>query len=66
VFLVPGFGAQGGTAADVRPAFRGDGLGAVVNSSRGLMFPSRAGDEPWERSVERAVKETITALAGKR
>src|SRR5260370_824758 len=36
LFLVPGFGAQGGTAADVLPAFRGDGLGAIVNSSRGL------------------------------
>src|SRR5262249_49913430 len=37
-FLVPGFGAQGGTADDVAPAFH-DGLGAVVNSSRGILFP---------------------------
>lgn len=37
-FLVPGYGAQGGTAADVVPAFNSDGLGAVVNSSRGVIF----------------------------
>jgi orotidine-5'-phosphate decarboxylase len=38
IFLVPGYGAQGGTAADVVPAFNDDGLGAVVNSSRGIIF----------------------------
>lgn len=37
-FLVPGYGAQGGTAADVRACFNEDGLGAVVNSSRGIIF----------------------------
>lgn len=36
-FLVPGYGAQGGTAADLRPCFNEDGLGAVVNSSRGII-----------------------------
>lgn len=36
-FLVPGYGAQGGTAADVRNNFNSDGLGAIVNSSRGIM-----------------------------
>ena len=36
-FLVPGYGAQGGGAADVAPGFDKNGLGAVVNSSRGIM-----------------------------
>ena len=36
-FLVPGYGAQGGGAADVAPAFDTNGLGAIVNSSRGIM-----------------------------
>ena len=36
-FLVPGYGAQGGGAADVAGAFDADGLGAVINSSRGIM-----------------------------
>lgn len=36
-FLVPGYGAQGGTAEDVRFAFDRQGHGAIVNSSRGIM-----------------------------
>ncbi len=35
--LVPGYGAQGGTAADLKPYFNEDGLGAIVNSSRGII-----------------------------
>jgi orotidine-5'-phosphate decarboxylase len=37
-FLVPGYGAQGGSAADVLPCFNPDGLGALVNSSRGILY----------------------------
>ena len=36
-FLVPGYGAQGGGAQDVLPAFDQNGLGAIVNSSRGIL-----------------------------
>lgn len=36
-FLVPGYGAQGGGAKDVAPAFDENGIGAVINSSRGIM-----------------------------
>ena len=36
-FLVPGYGAQGGTAEDVQYAFDKYGHGAIVNSSRGIM-----------------------------
>ncbi len=36
-FLVPGYGAQGGGAADVVGAFDKNGAGAVINSSRGIM-----------------------------
>ncbi|MCR5216437.1 MAG: orotidine-5'-phosphate decarboxylase [Lachnospiraceae bacterium] len=35
--LVPGYGAQGGKAADLVPYFNEDGLGAIVNSSRGII-----------------------------
>lgn len=38
-FLVPGYGAQGGTAEDVQYAFNKYGHGAVINSSRGLICP---------------------------
>lgn len=37
-FLVPGYGAQGGGAGDVVPCFNPDGLGALVNSSRGILY----------------------------
>ena len=40
-FLVPGYGAQGGTAADLAHCFNEDGLGAVVNSSRGIIAAYR-------------------------
>jgi orotidine-5'-phosphate decarboxylase len=61
-FLVPGYGAQGGTAEDIRQAaFRSDGLGAIVNSSRGVVFPFHPHDPDWERAIrlaaERAQKE---------
>ncbi len=38
VFLIPGYGAQGGTADDILPCFNQDGYGGVVNSSRGIIF----------------------------
>ena len=40
-FLVPGYGAQGGTAEDLKPCFNEDGLGAIVNSSRGIIAAYR-------------------------
>ncbi len=36
-FLIPGYGAQGGAAADVAGAFDENGLGGIVNSSRAIM-----------------------------
>ena len=38
IFLVPGYGAQGGTARDVANCFNSDGYGAIVNSSRDIIF----------------------------
>ncbi len=35
--LVPGYGAQGGQAKDLAPFFNEDGLGAIINSSRGII-----------------------------
>ena len=35
--LVPGYGAQGGKGADLVDFFNEDGLGAIVNSSRGII-----------------------------
>ena len=43
-FLVPGFGAQGGGVEDVIPCFNPDGLGAVISSSRGILYHHLAVD----------------------
>jgi orotidine-5'-phosphate decarboxylase len=61
--LVPGFGAQGAAAGQTAPAFRDDGLGAVINSSRGILFSFAPGDDDWEAKVAAATRATITALA---
>ena len=68
-FLVPGFGSQGGTALDVAAAFDGRGLGAIVNSSRGIIFAhqrpeyaSRFGSARWQQAVEAATREMIAEL----
>lgn len=37
-FLIPGYGAQGGKAEDIALGFDEDGIGGIVNSSRGLMY----------------------------
>lgn len=39
--LLPGYGAQGGTAAGIMPAFLPDGGGAVVNASRSVIYAWR-------------------------
>jgi orotidine-5'-phosphate decarboxylase len=44
--LVPGYGAQGGTAADAVRAFNDDGLGAVINASRSIMCAWKS--EQWK------------------
>jgi orotidine-5'-phosphate decarboxylase len=62
-FLVPGYGAQGGTAADVRAARRSDGLGAVINSSRGITFPFQPDDPDWEGRVVNAARKAASELA---
>jgi orotidine-5'-phosphate decarboxylase len=69
VLLVPGYGAQGGTARDVAAAFDADGLGALINSSRGVAC---AYDRPdlrdrfetdWQAAVAHAAAEMIEDLA---
>ena len=58
-FLVPGYGAQGGGAEGVKPCFNEDGLGAIVNSSRGIMCAYKKGDWKEEQFAEAARAEAI-------
>ncbi len=62
IILIPGFGAQGGKAAEIAPAFRPDGLGVIVNSSRGILFPFQPDEPRWEDRIEKATRATIAAL----
>ena len=45
IFLVPGVGAQGGGTEGIKACFNPDGLGAVVSSSRAIMYPHLYGSE---------------------
>lgn len=73
--LVPGYGAQGGKAEDLVPYFNKDGLGAIINSSRGIIAAykqekySKFGSENFADASRQAVldmREDInSALAGK-
>lgn len=58
-FLVPGYGAQGGGAEGVKPCFNDDGLGAIVNSSRGIMCAYKKGDWKEEQFAEAARAEAL-------
>ncbi|MGN0107168.1 MAG: orotidine-5'-phosphate decarboxylase, partial [Hominilimicola sp.] len=62
-FLVPGYGAQGGGAEGVKPCFNSDGLGAIVNSSRGIMCAYKKGDWKEERFAEAARAEALRMKA---
>jgi len=44
IFLVPGYGSQGGTAEDAAHCFNPDGLGAVVNASRSITYAFQNSD----------------------
>lgn len=58
-FLVPGYGAQGATAKDIAHAFDDQGMGAIVNSSRGIMCAYQKGNWTPEQYAEAARQEAI-------
>jgi orotidine-5'-phosphate decarboxylase len=67
--LVPGFGAQGGDAKELVAAFDPQGLGAVINSSRDIIFAhsrdpyrQRYSETQWQHAVEAATRDAIEQL----
>jgi len=57
IFLVPGYGAQGGGAEDCRACFDKRGYGTVVNSSRGIIFAYAKDKTPrWQDAVAEAAR----------
>jgi len=68
IFLVPGFGAQGGTASDIGACFKPDGTGALVTASRSVIYAyddmkylERFTSE-WEKCIEQACKDFVAEV----
>lgn len=66
--LVPGYGAQGGKAEDLKVFFNPDGLGAIINSSRGIIAAwkkepyAHFGEEGFADASRQAVKDMISDI----
>lgn len=57
IFLVPGYGAQGGGAQDVLPCFKPDGTGAIVTASRSVIYAFKNDSEHWNDAVGAAAEQ---------
>ncbi len=68
-FLVPGYGSQGGKAADAVGALDANGMGAIINNSRNLIFAherpeyrQKFGPARWQEAIEAATGRMIDEL----
>jgi orotidine-5'-phosphate decarboxylase len=67
IFLVPGYGAQGGTADDVRAAFTRGNQGALITASRSVIYPSAPASDDWRGAIRAAATQfarEIRAITG--
>jgi orotidine-5'-phosphate decarboxylase len=63
LFLVPGFGTQGGGGTEIAAAFDGAGRGAVINASRSILQAwKKSPHEDWQKSIEAATREAIATI----
>lgn len=62
IFLVPGYGAQGGSAKDVAPCFTKDGRGAIVNSSREIIFAWKKSEKFGEKGYADAARAAVEKM----
>ncbi len=62
LFLIPGYGAQGGTAEDIKAGFIPDGTGAIVNASRSVIFASSGSD--WQQKAADAAAAMAADIGG--
>lgn len=58
IFLVPGIGAQGGDPALLKNFFDKNGLGAIINSSRGVVFSYEENDKNYLQKITQAAQDT--------
>ncbi len=67
-FLIPGYGAQGATAADLEGLFGRDRVGAVVNSARAILYAYRNTHLPWleaARAEAEAMRHAVWEVSGR-
>jgi orotidine-5'-phosphate decarboxylase len=67
LFLVPGFGAQGGGAEDVKACFKPDGTGALITASRSVIYAFRGVEADWNQAVSDAsarLRDDICSILG--
>jgi orotidine-5'-phosphate decarboxylase len=62
IFLVPGYGAQGGTAKDVKACFDAQGRGALVNSSRSIIYAYKEMPHIHEKDFALAAREAVMKM----
>lgn len=60
-FLVPGYGAQGATAKDIEYCFNSDGLGAIINASRSILYAYNV--SPWKEKYGISAWKEATQMA---
>lgn len=63
LFLVPGYGAQGATAQELKPFFDQDGFGALINSARGIIYAYQKEAENWATFSEKQISDSIKRAA---
>lgn len=63
IFLVPGFGAQGGDTESVRPCFAADGRGAIVTASRSVIYAFSPDQSDWKNAVGDAAAALAEQIA---
>ena len=69
MFLVPGYGAQGGSAQTVSHCFTDQGMGAIVTASRSVIYAKAQQGDSWQQAVEQEAQrfaQEIGSIAGLR
>ena len=61
-FLIPGYGAQGASADDLKGYFDRNGRGCIVNSSRGIIAAYRKDDRYGEQNFAEAAREAVLEM----
>jgi orotidine-5'-phosphate decarboxylase len=64
IFLVPGIGAQGGDPSMIKHFFNKDGLGAIVSSSRGVVFSYQENEKQFKKVISEAARDTKILING--